>query len=63
MSIDIKSEIVYNPKCRHCGEPMAPVSEGKNCYLFACENKECPAWHNAVEVPKTKLAAKLAKDK
>jgi len=61
MGIKISSEIVYNPRCRHCGKPMLFKSEGKTCYLFVCENKDCPAWHNGVEVPKTKLARKLAK--
>ena len=62
MGIEIKSEIVHTPKCRHCNMPMLFRSEGKTCYLFTCENKECDAWHNAVEVPKTKLAEKLVNE-
>jgi len=52
--------MIKEPICRHCLEPMQQVGEGKTCYLYACENKECKAWHNAVEVPKTRLAEKLA---
>ena len=58
--MEIKGESVYTPRCRHCNKPMLFKSEGKTCYLFACENKDCKGWHNAVEVPKTKLAKKLA---
>lgn len=48
------------PTCRHCNKPMSFVTEAVSYYLFACENKNCIGWHNAVEVPKTKLAEKLA---
>ena len=51
-----------NPMCRHCLQPLTFRTEGKTCYLYICENKDCEAWHNAVEVPKTKLAEKLARD-
>ena len=54
-------EVKKPPTCRHCGHPMTFKMEGKFHYLFICENKECPAWHNGVEVPKTKLAEKLAR--
>lgn len=49
------------PMCRHCRQPMTFVCEGKTCYLYQCENNECEAWHNGTEVPKTKLAERLAK--
>jgi len=60
INIEIKSKEVKNPKCRHCGEVMLFVTEGKTCYLFMCDNKDCIAKGNGVEVPKTKLAEKLA---
>lgn len=61
MGIQIESKEVYNPKCRYCGKTMLFDSEGETCYLFICVNTDCEAWHNAVEVRKTKLAEKLSK--
>ncbi len=48
-----------NPKCKHCGQPMVFKVEGINYYLYLCENLQCNAWHNSIEVPKTILAGKL----
>ena len=52
-----------SPICSHCGKPMIFKAEGTTHYLFICENENCPAWHNGIEVPKTKLAKRRIDEK
>ena len=44
------------PVCRHCLRPMGFITEGKTVYLYSCENRKCPAWHNSVEVLKSRVS-------